>query len=31
MKRIQFHRYGSSEEMKLENYELPPLGAEEPW
>ena len=29
MKRIQFHRYGGPEEMKLENYELPPLGAEE--
>jgi len=24
MKRIQFHRYGGSEEMKLENYELLP-------
>ena len=29
MKRIQIHRYGGPEEMKLENYELPPLGAEE--
>lgn len=25
MKRIQFHRYGGSEEMKLESYDLPPL------
>src|SRR5215467_2494831 len=29
MKRIQFHDYGGPEEMKLENYELPPLGADE--
>jgi len=29
MKRIQFHRYSGSEEMKLENYELPSLGADE--
>jgi len=29
MKRIQFHRYGGSDEMKLENYELPSLGAKE--
>src|SRR5215467_12931040 len=29
MKRIQFHDYGGPEEMKLENYELPPLRAEE--
>jgi NADPH:quinone reductase-like Zn-dependent oxidoreductase len=29
MKRIQFHRYGGPEEMKLEDYELPALGTDE--
>lgn len=29
MKRIQFHRYGGPDEMKLEDYELPALGTEE--
>jgi NADPH:quinone reductase-like Zn-dependent oxidoreductase len=29
MKRIQFHRYGGPEEMKLEDYHLPALGAQE--
>jgi NADPH:quinone reductase-like Zn-dependent oxidoreductase len=29
MKRIQYHRYGGSEEMRLETYELPILGKDE--
>ncbi len=26
MQRIQYHRYGGPEEMRLETYELPALG-----
>jgi NADPH:quinone reductase-like Zn-dependent oxidoreductase len=29
MKRIQYHRYGGPEEMRLETYEMPPPRAEE--
>ena len=29
MKRIQYHRYGGPEEMRLETYEMPPPRVEE--